>query len=95
LFTIDRNIQPIVSSWDCFDRGIKMILSGLLGSVEIPVNSLIERNNEQEDSLSIYSFATSHFSDMSIINWKRRTFSLQHSSTNSQLSLKYYIHFND
>ena len=67
------------------------VILGLLGSVEIPLGSLIEG----EDASSIHSFSTSHFSELSMKNWKRRTFSLQHSSSNSQVTLKYHLHFHD
>ncbi|UJR27307.1 hypothetical protein I4U23_008601 [Adineta vaga] len=67
----------------------------LLGSIELSLTSLIERRNVQEDTSSIYSLATSHFSDMSLLNWKIRTSYLQNSSNNSQISIKYLVNFND
>ncbi|CAF0871262.1 unnamed protein product [Adineta ricciae] len=67
----------------------------LLGCVDIPLMLLTERRNLSEDSLSIYSSATSHFSDMSSLNWKVRRFYLQHSSNNSQISIKCLVNWND
>jgi hypothetical protein len=68
---------------------------GLLGSVEIPLTLLTERRIPQEDASSIYSIATSHLSEMSLFNWKIRTFYLQHSSNNSQITIKYHVYLNE
>jgi len=73
----------------------KSFFLGLLGSIEIPLRLLIERGTKQEDSSSIYSLSTSYFSEMSLLNWQKHTFDLQHSSNNSQISIKYHIHFNE
>ncbi|CAF1424178.1 unnamed protein product [Adineta steineri] len=67
----------------------------LLGSVDVPLTLLTERRIQQEDSSSTYSLATSNFSDMSSSNWKTRTLYLQHSSNNSQISIKYLVCFNE
>ena len=71
------------------------MFAGLLGSVEIPLRSLIDKQNELEDLSSIYSMATSQFSDLSSINWKQNTFYLQNSSKTSQLTLKYHVYYNE
>jgi hypothetical protein len=71
------------------------VFLGLLGSIEIPLRLLTERETKQEDLSSIYSLSTSHLSEMSLLNSQKRTFDLQYSSNNSQISIKYHIHFNE
>lgn len=87
-YTTDRKILSI-------DFRFYFVLLGLLGSVEIPLTFLTERCVGQEDCSSMYSLATSNFSEMSSLNWKTRTCYLQHSSNNSQISLKYLVCLNE
>ena len=77
------------SSW------LLVLFLGLLGSIAIPMSLLVDCRSQADDSSSMYSLATSQFSDGSSMNWKRRSFYLQHSSKNSQLSLKYLFHPRD
>ncbi|CAF4569669.1 unnamed protein product [Rotaria sp. Silwood1] len=67
----------------------------LLGSIEIPLRLLIKQGIQQEDSSSIYSLEKNKMSEMSSSNWKMRTFYLEHSSNNSQLSIKYIVYLNE
>ncbi|CAF4860899.1 unnamed protein product, partial [Rotaria sp. Silwood1] len=67
----------------------------LLGSIEIPLRLLIKQGIQQEDSSSIYSLEKNKISEMSSSNWKMRTFYLEHSSNNSQLSIKYIVYLNE
>lgn len=61
--------------------------SGLLGSIELPIGSLIDRQHSfQDDFSSIYSLTTiSHQTDVSL----QRSFELEHSSNNSLLFIQY------
>lgn len=68
---------------------------GLLGSIEIPLRLLIKRRIEKEDSLSIYSLDSNHLIETSLSTCKTRTFYLENSSKNSQISLKYIIYLNE
>ena len=69
------------------------LLLGLLGSVEIPVALFLEQRCSPEDFSSMYS--TTSLSEHVSLQWKRRTFHLEHSSKNSQLSLEYLIQFDE
>ena len=66
-------------------------LSGLLGSIELPICSLIDRRRSvQDDFSSLYSLATlSQQTDLSSSSSLQRSFELEHSSSNSQLFLQY------
>lgn len=80
-----------MSAFFCF----KEVLLGLLGSIEIPLLSLIERGMISEDTSSIYSLGTNHLSEISLLNWKIRRFYVQNSSNNCQISIKYHIYLNE
>ncbi|CAF0851377.1 unnamed protein product [Rotaria sordida] len=73
----------------------KYTIDRLLGSIEIPLRLLINQGIQQEDSSSIYSLRTNYFSEMSSLNSKMRTFYLEHSSNNSQISIKYIVYLNE
>ncbi|CAF3015321.1 unnamed protein product [Rotaria sp. Silwood2] len=87
-FIFDINKDIIICS--IYNRS-KYTKDCLLGSIKIPLRLLIR----QQDSVSIYSLGTNHIYEMSIVNLTMRTFYLEHSSNNSQISIKYIIHLNE
>ncbi|CAF3886519.1 unnamed protein product [Rotaria magnacalcarata] len=88
------NINNDVIKCSIYNRS-KYTKDRLLGSIEIPIRFLVKRGVQYEDASSIYSLKTNYSMEISSLNCRTRTFYLENSSKNSQISIKYIVYLSE